>query len=1320
MSPKALLLSVALLAAASGPASADPVRILLYAGSGSVVEQARDEFVRRHGDGLIELDATAASITAEQIDRASIVVLIHLEETVSLRLEPALRRAASRGVPILVTPQAFVPRQWTVIPDAARTAMVERYWETGGIENVVNLLAYLYKSGGGTADVAVAPPAPQLDHGIYHPRANTPFGSLRDYLAWYRAQRIVPDTAPLVGITFYTSSIRQHDLAHVEAVITELENHGLGAVPVFGWPFNTLEPLLTIDGTSPLRLLLAMNLSIIRPADSALLERLGIHALNLQATDQSYEEWSTGLRGLTPDAIPHQIATPERAATAEPILIATTEMHTGSRSRVTTPIAERVAMVIRRATRWLALQDLPNPRKRVAFVYYNNPPGKGNLGASYLQILPSMVTLLHRLQDEGYDTGPRLPDTRELTETLELRGRNVEAWAPGELQVMAFTDGMTLFAVDDYKRYFAALPSAFKAMVTKEYGPPEKAELSRIRRNGKDYFLIPGATFGNVLLSVQPLRSTAERAVSTTHDTTIPVPHSYIAAYLYYRHVFKADAIVHIGRHGTLEWLPGKQVMQAGWDHSEVLLDDVPNPYLYIMDGDGEALQAMRRSAGVMMSHLTPLLVSGGPQEEIRPLNAALQEWAATRDSRPELAEEYKRQAIAAARTLRLDRQLALDLEGPWPAVGERLRAWVGEVQDTPIPAGIHALGQLPPPDVQREALKAFLRYGFDEAELTIVEPELAAWAAAIFEDRTPVAVGEYPAALHQHIEEQWREARTWLNDLRISPRREVDALPHVLSGRYLPPSPLGEPLRTPAGLPTGRKQYGFDPTLIPTKAAWEVGRKLADETLARYRAEHTGQFPAKVSMMLWYGETDRHQGAMESMALHLMGVDLRWNARNQPDEVVLVPDSAMTHPRVDVVFNISGIYRDGFGDKVLLLDRAARLVAASGDNAISRHDREVEDALIASGVTREQAERVARARVFGNKPGAYNIGVDRLVAQSRDVDDGDTLANLYLHNMNAAFSQETWGEEAPQALATHLKGNQAVLFSRSSNLYGALDNDDTFSYAGGMHFASKVVNGGAAPAFYINNLRKDGAEKTVDLRTWLATELNQRNWNPTWIRHMQASGYAGAREMTAGIEHLYGFQATAEEHVDGTFWQNTFDVYVADKHGLDLEGFFERENPYARQGLLARLLEVDRQGSYTFADADRQRLMTDYVRSVAQHGVACSANICGNGRLQRFVAANAPLVPGLGTLEIQRFARRVAQATTRPASQPAAVESSSTSSPSVQQPPVSGFVMQETITRLGDVPDTSPGFDWVMAAALLGIIAAGTAWEASRPYRII
>jgi len=1340
MCRKVLLSLLALLASSAG-AAADPVRLLLYAGAGTVAQEARTAFAARFGPDLMTIDLAGLDIAPDRIDSADIILLIHLEERFALSLEPALLRAQRRGAMVAVTPPELVPRQWTLKPDVTTSAEAQRYWSYGGVDNAVGMLAYLYKVAGGARPLDVPEPRPTQEVGIYHPRASGEFASLGAYLMWYRAQGLVPPTAPLVGITFYTASLRQRDLAHIDALVAGLEKAGIGAVPLFGWPFNTLESWLTEDGRCPLEVLLTFNLSIMRPADSALLERLGVHALNLEVTPYSADEWRSGLRGLPPESIGYQVATPERAGTAEPIVVATTELPPGAPTRISQPIDERVSAAVGRAARWITLRRKPNPQKRVVFVYYNNPPGKGNLGASYLQVLPSMATLLARLKDDGYSVGAHAPDQAELTDTLERAGRNVADWAPGELQAMVDTGRVALFPISEYERHFAGLPRAFQEMVTKEYGPPRRAEMLRVRRDGIDFFVIPGAQYGNVLLSVQPLRSTFERAVSTTHDTTIPVPHSYVAAYLYYRFVFKADAVVHIGRHGTLEWLPGKQVMQAGWDHAEALLGDLPNPYLYIMDGDAESLQAMRRSAGVMMSHLTPLIVSGGVQDEIRALSGALRDWDAAKETDAALAVEYAKQAAAEARRLHLDRQLGLSVDADgWPAAGTRLLAWVREVEDGPIPAGIHALGELPAEDVQRDALTEFIKYGFQPAELLAVEAEVRPWADAIFDGREPVEAKAYPAPLLTTIRAQWDAARQWIGHLRVSPRQEVDALPRVLSGGYLPPSPLGEPLRTPAGLPTGRKQFGFDPTLIPTRAAWEVGRKMADDTLARYRRDH-GEYPAKVAMVLWYGETESHHGAMESMAMHLMGVELQWNARNQPDALRLIPDAELAHPRVDVIFTVSGIYRDGLPDKILLLDRAARLAASAGDNAIARHDRETTEALLASGLPREQAERIARARLFGNKPGAYNIGVDLLVAQSRDVDNAGTMANLYLHNMNAAFSSDTWGEDAPGALATQMRGNQAVLFSRSSNLYGTLDNDDTFSYAGGLSFASAQVNGGAAPAFYISNLRKAGAERSVDLKTWLATELNQRNWNPKWIGHMQASGYAGAREMNDEIEHLYGFQATTKEQMDGSFWQNTYDVYVADKHGLELDAFFERENPHAKQGLLARLLEVDRQGSYRFSDAERTQLVSRYVRSVVAHGAACAANICGNERLQRHVAETAALVPGLGPAELRQFGEQLGRATrwvpSRFTGAPAAVREglaagrmirpTSTAgrpSPPPAPPPVptdvpprvEGFALQERIIDLSRrAPSPPPAIAWVWLLVLGGLIAAGAGWEARR-----
>lgn len=1330
--------SLLLLCAAHVLTAADPIHILAVTGGSPVLNDAKAAFDKQYGANLITLDNIAGKPTPEQMRAAKVLFFFHPDEQMMIAIGPQAQAANRRGAQFIVTPQYFVPRQWGFQQDKKRADIAEQYWSYGGVENLTALLAYMYQQAGGAKKLTVPPPVPVTQSGIYHPRATRSFKDLADFFTWYQKDK---PTRPVVALTMFNTNIKQRDLAHINSMIDSLEKAGIGAYAAYGWPFYTLDPFLSIDGKSPLRLILAFNLGIGKPEDSKWLEAHGVHILNMQVSRQSYKEWSEGLRGLLPAAIPNQIATPERASTAEPILIATTESRPDG-STYAAPVAERVEMAVKRCQRWIALQDMPNEKKRIAMLYYNNPPGKGNLGASYLQVLPTMATLVDRLKRSGYVTADKSPDEMELRRVLERSGRNVETWAPGELDAMVEAGGMTLYPMDLYRKHYATLPAKFREMIEKEYGPPEKSEMLHIKdRDGRHFFVLPGVRYGNIFLGVQPLRATFDRVLDTTHDTTIPVPHSYVAAYLWLRNVFKADAIMHIGRHGTLEWLPGKQVLQAGWDHSEAMLGEIPNPYYYIMDGDGESLQAMRRSAAVMISHLTPLLLPSGIRADIVPLKLALQQWNEKLAQDPELAVEYQKTVAREALNLKLDKQLNFDVDKtPVAEWRKKLDDFVAEVQDGPMPAGIHALGRLPEEPVQIEGLENFLRFGFSEAEVPLIRTECHTWAEDIFYGRDPKITGNYPAALRDKIQTQWSHGRKWIANLRISPQREVDAIVDVLNGRYLPGSPLGEPLRTPDGLPTGRKQFGFDPTLIPTKEAWKLGRKMADDTLARYQKDH-GKYPEKVSMMLWYGETDTHHGAMEAMAMHLMGVELTWNARNQVDGVKLIPDSEMKHPRVNVVINISGIYRDGFGDKILLLDRAARLAAAAGNNAISRHDAEVKKALIAQGVDAKQAERLARARVFGNKPGSYSIGVDRLAESSRDNADSNNAAKLYLHYMNFAFSDDTWGEGAPKLLEEQLKGNQTVLFSRSSNLYGALDNDDTYSYAGGLSAASKFASGGVAPEFYIHNLRKFGAEKMVDLKTFLATEMNQRLWNPKWIEGMKKSGYAGARQMYREVEHLYGFQATTKEQMDGSFWQNTFDVYVADKQGLELEKFFEKENPHARQNQLARMLEVDRQGSYKFNEADRATLVREYVKSVAKNGVACSANTCGNQRLQQYVGEMAPLVSGLGKLDLQNFGRVIGKATrwspkvfanSSPELRQAVAEANRKPAdtarparpPRPATPPsniVSGFAVKEKILKLANTaPSKGLPVAWSWAALLVSLTAAGAFWEnrASRSER--
>ena len=1223
--------------------AADPVRIAVYTSNPQQLPEALHEFERANGAGLIDLVVIDAETPPEKVASARVIYAYLMNAALYAQFAGAAHKAASAGAAILAQPPDIAEHRWQVKPDAKASAEVYEYWNNGGVDNLSAFLAYCYRLGGGERNIALPAPQQRAVKGIYHPRAQKPFDSLSDYLAWYSARKLVPENAPLAGILFYQTNYKVHDLAHIDALVAALERRGIGAVPVFGWPVPALAAYLGEPGRTPLRLLYSFNLGFAQSSDGETLDQYGLHVIDLMTSRDSYEVWSKSPFGITPERLSTQVAMPEIAGATEPIVVGTTEKP----GPVTKPVPERIEMAVNRGARWLALQDKPNAEKRIGLLYFNNPPGKGNIGASYLNVFPTLVNVLRRLRESGYQTGGQLPTEKELEALLEISGRNVEVWAPGELEALVAKGHVVLVSMKEYRAWFAALPKEFRDFVNAGWGPPGNSRLMTVTsRDGEKFFVVPGVRMGNIFLGPQPLRTTFDRTMEMAHNINVPPPHSYVAAYLWYRNEFQADAVVHFGRHGTLEFLPGKNVGQAGWDSAEAILGDLPHAYYYIMDGGGESTTARRRSGAVMISHLTPMVVAAGAQDQFAPLRRLFENLDQTGGISPALEEQYRQSATAEIRRLKLDTQLALDLsQAGWTEVRERIDAFLDAAETGPIPAGMHTVGQLPDPAMQKESLEELIRLSLSGAGKRLWREQVHSWANAIYDGRKPALPDGITPAEKDRLQTTLASGETWLHNLRQSADRELSSLITILNGRFEPGGMSGDPLRTPAGLPTGRNLHTFDPNLIPTREAWELGKKMASALIERF-VKDQGKTPEKVSMVLWYGETIRHQGAMESEALCLMGVEPQWNARGVVDGLRLIPEKDLGRPRVDVVLTLGGIYRDGFPDKVLLLDRAARLAASDGDNAIARHTRQTAEALKKAGVAPDLAEKAARARAFAAAPGDYGAGIADMVKQSKDAGQPMGVAGVYLNHMNHAYSGDLWGEAVPGALSTQLKGNQAIIHSRTTNVYGVLDNDDFYEFAGGLNAATKIANGGSAPEFYVNDMKTRGRERLTGIQTYIATELNARYWNPKWIREMQKAGYSGARTIANTMENLYGWQATSAEHMDGAFWQNSYDVYVADKHGLDMEQFFDRANPHARQVMLARMLEVDRQGSYRFSAEQRAQLVQQYVQTVARVGAACSANTCGNLKLHQYVAEQAAMVPGLGNAELAAFGRNIAKAT--------------------------------------------------------------------------
>lgn len=377
-------------------------------------------------------------------------------------------------------------------------------------------------------------------------------------------------------------------------MIHQIEARGLMPVDAFGYPVDALTPLFSDEQNFQPAVVIALNATLSSPKDADVYNAWGVPVLNGLVTRESASEWRADSKGLPADRMTAHLSFPERAGLIAPTLAATTETSPIGIKTVQ-PVDAGVQALTDRAVHMLTLRNKPNAQKRVAVIYYNNPAGKGNAGASYLQVFPSLKNILAGLNENGYTIPGQLADEQALRRLIEAGGRNLELWSAGELRQAVESKAATLWPVLEYRRYYDALPEQFRQQVEATWGTPEQSQLMTAPCPAGRCFVLPAMANGNILLAAQPLRTTFDQASDPGHERITPPPHQYVAFYLWLQHEWKADALIHLGRHGTLEWLPGKQTALAPEDAPSVLIGDLPNFNIYVMDGGGEAIQAKRR-----------------------------------------------------------------------------------------------------------------------------------------------------------------------------------------------------------------------------------------------------------------------------------------------------------------------------------------------------------------------------------------------------------------------------------------------------------------------------------------------------------------------------------------------------------------------------------------------------------------------------------------------------------------------------------------------------------------------------------------------------
>ncbi len=660
----------------------------------------------------------------------------------------------------------------------------------------------------------------------------------------------------------------------------------------------------------------------------------------LLAHSVTIDQWKKSDRGISPIRVAWQVCVPEQNGGIEPTMV-------GGKSAArlkgmtdvvydTVPMPDHIDFLIRRMKAWHRIQVKPNAEKKIALLYWNHPPGKQNVGASYLNLFRSMKNILPAMKKDDYKIEGGLPTEEKIKERILLSGRNVGSWAPGELEKLMSAGGLVRIPIATYNKWFEKLDPDFKEAVIRQWGRPEDSDI--MIKNGE--MIIPMVDLGNVILLPQPSRGFGEDPEKLYHDPKIYPHHQYIAFYCWLKNEFKVDAIISLGKHGTHEWLPGKQIGLSLSCPPEMLIEDIPNIYPYIEDNVGEGTQAKRRGRGVIIDHLIPPLKKGGSCMEYRELTAKIDSYHNSRAMDAALAGEKLTSVRELIGKLGLDKDLGLK-ELNDDAI-EEVEHYILELQEKLIPYGLHTFGVSPDGEALNDLTEA----------ICVASPEIK--------------------------KEDMKER------LKTCGRAEMASLLHALNGGYIPSGEENDPGRYPEALPTGRNFYGFNADKVPSKEALILGKKLADTMINEYR-EKNGSYPDKLGIILWSTETQRNEGGNEAAALNLLGITPVWDKKDRVVGLEPIPGEILKRPRIDVLLQTSGLYRDAFPNVIKLLDSPVRIAGSLKDveNFVAIHNEKIEKGLIEKGYNHDDAARLCQARVFGPMPGAYVHALQELIPAS-------------------------------------------------------------------------------------------------------------------------------------------------------------------------------------------------------------------------------------------------------------------------------------------------------------------------------------------------
>ena len=1114
-----------------------------------------------------------------------------------------------------------------------------RYLQEGGVNNFFHGFEYVY-SFLSPDPISIKPVQSIENWGCYRPLSRS-----ADLLGNSEAKQ----DPPKCGILFYRAHYLSGNLEPIDALVAALAERGIAGIPFFVQSLKEPEILLELqEALKGIDLLLnTTGFALNSATGQSFYKSLNVPVLQAILAGTTQEIWEETTQGLTPRDLAMNVVLPEmdgriisRAisfkseAVLDPNLDAPIIRYQSEPSRI--------AFVADLVTSWITLRRKSISERRIALILANYPNKDGRLANGVgLDTPNSCVEILKKLAAAGYEISHIPKDGDELIQWLTNAVTN-DPESFGGRTICAYV------SVKEYQQFFQQLPRGVQAAVIEQWG--EAPGTHRLRQlDGKTVLPIPGLLLGQVFIGIQPSRGYDADPKASYHSPDLVPPHPYFAFYNWIRSHFQADGIVHVGKHGNLEWLPGKGIALSENCFPEAVLSAIPNFYPFIVNDPGEGAQAKRRTQAVILDHMIPPMTRAetyGPLQELEHLADEYYTAMGLDPTRLQLIEQQIRDLLTQHE---LHRDLGVDPTDPLSEWLTQLDGYLCELKEAQIRDGLHILGQIPQGSILVELLVALTRLpnppsfnlgltqqlaqdlGLDLDPLTVdfAEPWQQELSDPVKQQlglaETPRIAGDVVTALEnlanraiaKDLEHSLQppptcdsfspplavDLRQWIQSQLLprlqSTHQELDHLLLGLAGGYIPPGPSGSPTRGRLDvLPTGRNFYSLDSRGIPTRTAWDLGYRAAERLIERHVQEQ-GEYPRRLGLSVWGTSTMRTGGDDIAQALALLGVQPIWEpASGRVVDFEVLPVSALSRPRIDVMLRVSGFFRDAFSHLMDLFQKAVEVVGSldesTEDNPIRAQIEEDRKDWQQQGLSGEQAQEQALYRVFGSKPGAYGAGLQGLIDGQNWMTDED-LARAYVNWGGYAYYKNN-SKPAHTAFSRRLAKLELVLHNQDNREHDLLDSDDYYQFQGGMIAAVRALSGSDPQSYFGDNSRPLNP-KVKTLAEEIAKVYRSRVINPKWIRGVMRHGYKGAFEMAATVDYLFAYDATTHVVTD-YMYHGIAEAYLLDPA---VRSFLATKNPWAMRDMGERLLEAHQRGLWQADPVLVDRLQTLVLEAEAE-----------------------------------------------------------------------------------------------------------------------